>query len=149
MAKFICSYLMSYIILQESGRRNSWFRVPRFGRQQQGQNISPGGGTNYMFGGHGSSITGGTNYLRVPSTDSCQAGASASTTAALADSSCIVEIVLQWSPSAVSQWLEAIGLPMYCYAFLEHEISGRELLALERSDFKDVGVKKVGMTISR
>ena len=102
-----------------------------------------------MFGGHGSSITGGANYLRVPSTDSWQAGASTSSTAALADSSCIVEIVLQWSPSAVSQWLEAIGLPMYCYAFLEHEISGRELLALERSDFKDVGVKKVGVKIRR
>ena len=90
-----------------------------------------------MFAGHGSSITGSANYLRVLSTDS--------STATLADSSCMVEIVIHWSPSAVSQWLEAIGLPMYCYAFLEHEISGRELLSLERSDFKDVGVKKVNI----
>ena len=59
------------------------------------------------------------------------------------DSTCIVEIVLQWSPTAVSQWLEAIGLAMYCHAFLDHEISGQELLALEKSDFKDVGVSKV------
>ena len=59
------------------------------------------------------------------------------------DSTCIVEIVLQWSPNAVSQWLEAIGLAMYCHAFLDHEISGQELLALEKSDFKDVGVSKV------
>ena len=50
---------------------------------------------------------------------------------------------MQWSPHAVSQWLEAVGLPMYCHAFLDHEISGKELLALEKSDFKDVGVTKV------
>ncbi len=43
----------------------------------------------------------------------------------------------------MSQWLESIGLPMYCHAFLEHEISGAELLSLERRDFKDVGVTKV------
>ena len=43
----------------------------------------------------------------------------------------------------VSQWLESVGLPMYCHAFLEHEISGTELLSLERRDFKDVGVTKV------
>ena len=58
-------------------------------------------------------------------------------------SSCMVEIALQWSPNEVSQWLEAIGLPMYCHAFLEHEISGTELMSLERSDFKDVGLSKV------
>ena len=32
---------------------------------------------------------------------------------------------------------------MYCHAFLEHEISGAELMSLEKSDFKDVGVTKV------
>ena len=57
----------------------------------------------------------------------------------------MVEIALQWSPHEVSQWLEAIGLPMYCHAFLEHEISGAELMSLEKSDFKDVGVSKVGV----
>ena len=36
-----------------------------------------------------------------------------------------------------------IGMPMYCHAFLEHEISGAELMSLEKSDFKDVGVSKV------
>ena len=55
----------------------------------------------------------------------------------------MMEIALQWSPNEVSLWLEAIGLPMYCHAFLEHEISGTELLSLEKSDFKDVGVSKV------
>ena len=50
---------------------------------------------------------------------------------------------MKWSPQDVSQWLECIGLPMYCHAFLDHEISGTELLALERRDFKDVGVSKV------
>ena len=77
------------------------------------------------------------------SVDSWIGGASISSNATSADTRCMVEIVLQWSPNVVSQWLEAIGLPMYCYAFLEHEISGRELLALEKSDFKDVGVNKV------
>ena len=46
----------------------------------------------------------------------------------------------------MSQWLEAVGLPMYCHAFLDHEISGKEPLALEKSDFKDVGVTKVRIT---
>ena len=55
----------------------------------------------------------------------------------------MVEIALQWSPHEVSQWWEAISLPMYCHAFLEHEISGAELMSLEKSDFKDVGVSKV------
>ena len=59
----------------------------------------------------------------------------------------MVEIAVQWSPNEVSQWLEAIGLPMYCHAFLEHEISGTELMSLERSDFKDVGVSKVTIGI--
>ena len=79
---------------------------------------------------------------RIPSVDSWIGGSSLSSSTAQ-DSSCMVEIVLQWSPSIVSQWLEAIGLPMYCHAFMEHEISGTELLALEKSDFKDVGVSKV------
>ena len=52
-------------------------------------------------------------------------------------------IALQWSPYEVSQWLEAVGLPMYCHAFVEHDISGAELMSLEKSDFKDVGVSKV------
>ena len=76
---------------------------------------------------------------RIPSVDSWVGGSSLASN----DSTCIVEIVLQWSPTAVSQWLEAIGLAMYCHAFLDHEISGQELLALEKSDFKDVGVSKV------
>lgn len=52
-------------------------------------------------------------------------------------------MVVKWGPDEVSQWLESIGLPMYCHAFKEHEISGTELLSLERRDFKDVGVTKV------
>jgi len=78
--------------------------------------------------------------------DSWVGGSSLSSNNTIADSTCTVEIVLQWSPSAVSQWLEAIGLAMYCHAFLEHEISGQELLSLERSDFKDVGVSKVNLS---
>ena len=90
---------------------------------------------------------GGGNYgaSRIASVDSYIGSSSVASHNYTSDASCSVEIVIQWSPSAVSQWLEAIGLPMYAYAFLEHEISGRELLALERSDFKDVGVTKVGI----
>ena len=54
-----------------------------------------------------------------------------------------MQVVTKWGPDEVSQWLESIGLPMYCHAFKEHEISGTELLSLERRDFKDVGVTKV------
>ena len=36
---------------------------------------------------------------------------------------------------------------MYCHAFLEHEISGSELMSLERSDFKDAGVTKVSLSV--
>ena len=52
-------------------------------------------------------------------------------------------MVTKWGPDEVSQWLESVGLPTYCHAFKEHEISGTELLSLERRDFKDVGVTKV------
>ena len=94
---------------------------------------------------------GASNYGagRIASVDSWIGGSSVSGNSATADTSCSVEIVIQWSPNAVSQWLEAIGLPMYAYAFLEHEISGRELLSLERSDFKDVGVTKVNQIVSK
>ena len=54
-----------------------------------------------------------------------------------------LQVVTKWGPDEVSQWLESVGLPMYCHAFKEHEISGTELLSLERRDFKDVGVTKV------
>ena len=54
---------------------------------------------------------------------------------------------MKWGPDEVSQWLESVGLPMYCHAFKEHEISGTELLSLERRDFKDVGVTKVRTTL--
>ena len=56
---------------------------------------------------------------------------------------CRLQVVNKWGPDEVSQWLESVGLPMYCHAFKEHEISGTELLSLERRDFKDVGVTKV------
>ena len=55
---------------------------------------------------------------------------------------------MKWGPDEVSQWLESVGLPMYCHAFKEHEISGTELLSLERRDFKDVGVTKVLRTLT-
>ena len=78
-----------------------------------------------------------------PGITSAAAASAAHSATVKKKSSCLVEVVLQWSPQDVSQWLESIGLPMYSHAFLEHEISGNELLALERRDFKDVGVTKV------
>ena len=80
------------------------------------------------------------------STSSMSAGTSATSKlpkTEMTTTSCMVEIALQWSPYEVCQWLEAVGLPMYCHAFLDHEISGAELMSLEKSDFKDVGVIKV------
>ena len=62
---------------------------------------------------------------------------------AFRNAGCLFQVVIKWGPDEVSQWLESIGLPMYCHAFKEHEISGTELLSLERRDFKDVGVTKV------
>ncbi len=113
----------------DSGRRSSWFKsLPLFGRGGSGQ--TPPGPTLGPAGG----------MPGISSTLSSQAA----TAAAAKKSSCLVEVVLQWTPYEVSQWLESIGLPMYCHAFLEHEISGTELLSLERRDFKDVGVSKVG-----
>ena len=60
---------------------------------------------------------------------------------------CPLQVAMKWGPDEVSQWLESVGLPMYCHAFKEHEISGTELLSLERRDFKDVGVTKVLRTL--
>jgi hypothetical protein len=91
--------------------------------------------------GNVGSIAGGAGAST--STSSMSASVSKLPKTAPTSSSCMVEIALQWSPNEVSQWLEAIGLAMYCHAFLEHEISGSELMSLEKSDFKDVGVTKV------
>jgi len=117
-----------------------------------GVSTGPSGGVAGSGGGSGGAGSGGgsrrNSWFKVPkfigSSSSGTSGGGGSVGGHESSSSCLVEIVMQWSPHAVSQWLEAVGLPMYCHAFLDHEISGKELLALEKSDFKDVGVTKVG-----
>jgi diacylglycerol kinase (ATP) len=52
--------------------------------------------------------------------------------------------VANWSIADVSRWLSASNLGQYRETFESHEISGRELIRLERSDLKDLGVVKVG-----
>ena len=122
-------------------RRNSWFKVPKFARSPT-FNLTGGGASSGISGGMAMGMVGGGSA----STSSMSAGTAAASKlpkTEMTTTSCMVEIALQWSPYEVCQWLEAVGLPMYCHAFLDHEISGAELMSLEKSDFKDVGVIKV------
>ncbi|CAI9736844.1 diacylglycerol kinase delta-like isoform X2 [Octopus vulgaris] len=49
-----------------------------------------------------------------------------------------------WSTAEVAMWLETLALGEYQQNFVTNEIRGSELLSLERSDLKDLGVHKVG-----
>ncbi|GAB6019773.1 hypothetical protein CHUAL_001321 [Chamberlinius hualienensis] len=49
-----------------------------------------------------------------------------------------------WGTEEVGQWLDALQLGEYKENFLRHDIRGSELLHLERRDFKDLGISKVG-----
>ncbi|CAB4063543.1 dgkA [Lepeophtheirus salmonis] len=117
--------------------KRSWFKVPKFARSESSGRRSSLIGSSFSRSGFssGSSHNVKSSAHHIPSSLSCSPNMS---------SGCLVEVVLKWTPMNVSQWLESIGLPMYCHAFLDHEISGSELLSLERRDFKDVGVTKVG-----
>ncbi|XP_035826816.1 diacylglycerol kinase delta [Aplysia californica] len=52
--------------------------------------------------------------------------------------------IRSWTLEEVGQWLESLSLGEYRQSFLSHEITGAELLNLERRDLKDLGVTKVG-----
>ncbi|XP_078612439.1 diacylglycerol kinase delta-like isoform X2 [Branchiostoma floridae x Branchiostoma japonicum] len=52
--------------------------------------------------------------------------------------------VFQWGPEEVGGWLESLALGEYRDSFMKNDIRGAELLALERRDLKDLGVRKVG-----
>uniref|UniRef100_A0A914VCX3 SAM domain-containing protein n=1 Tax=Plectus sambesii TaxID=2011161 RepID=A0A914VCX3_9BILA len=49
-----------------------------------------------------------------------------------------------WMIDDVGAWLSSISLSQYRENFAAHEVTGKELLKLERSDLKDLGVTKVG-----
>ncbi|GAB1605280.1 diacylglycerol kinase delta-like isoform X1 [Argonauta hians] len=55
-----------------------------------------------------------------------------------------VKHIEDWSTSEVGLWLETLALGEYQQTFVTHEIRGSELLSLERSDLKELGVHKVG-----
>ncbi|XP_059151965.1 diacylglycerol kinase delta-like [Physella acuta] len=52
--------------------------------------------------------------------------------------------IRSWTLEEVGQWLESLALGEYKESFFSHEITGAELLNLERRDLKDLGVTKVG-----
>lgn len=49
-----------------------------------------------------------------------------------------------WGVEEVGNWLESLGLAEYKEQFARHDVRGPELLNLERSDLKELGVTKVG-----
>lgn len=57
------------------------------------------------------------------------------------------EVVSNWSVNEVIVWLEAIQLSEYISSFYVNDISGKELLALDRHNLKILGVTKVGHII--
>uniref|UniRef100_A0A158P7Y3 SAM domain-containing protein n=1 Tax=Angiostrongylus cantonensis TaxID=6313 RepID=A0A158P7Y3_ANGCA len=52
--------------------------------------------------------------------------------------------VTSWSIKEVSAWLNSLGLPQYSSQFEANDIRGHELIHLEWTDMKDLGVHKVG-----
>ncbi|CAI4226465.1 unnamed protein product [Auanema sp. JU1783] len=52
--------------------------------------------------------------------------------------------VSTWSVDDVCTWLNSLGLSQYSSQFKQNDVRGRELRLLERSDFKDLGVFKIG-----
>ncbi|CAK9292989.1 unnamed protein product [Gordionus sp. m RMFG-2023] len=54
------------------------------------------------------------------------------------------KLIKDWSCHDVCVWLTEMGLPEYQDSFNKHDIRGKELLDLERKDFKDLGVTKIG-----
>lgn len=54
------------------------------------------------------------------------------------------ETVNGWGVSEVNTWLEAMQLGEYIETFTRNDIRGKELLALNRGDLKELGITKVG-----
>ncbi|XP_055868599.1 diacylglycerol kinase delta-like isoform X5 [Biomphalaria glabrata] len=52
--------------------------------------------------------------------------------------------IRSWTLEEVGQWLESLSLGEYKESFMSHEITGAEVLNLERRDLKDLGITKVG-----
>ncbi|VDO44309.1 unnamed protein product [Haemonchus placei] len=52
--------------------------------------------------------------------------------------------VTTWSVDDVSLWLNSLGLSHYASQFKANDIRGHELIHLERTDMKDLGVLKIG-----
>ncbi|XP_065210954.1 diacylglycerol kinase eta-like isoform X2 [Planococcus citri] len=52
--------------------------------------------------------------------------------------------VSSWGVPEVTNWLESLQLNEYCESFALHDVRGRELLNLTRTDLKELGVTKVG-----
>lgn len=49
-----------------------------------------------------------------------------------------------WTTLDVGQWLVSLDLSEYRENFVAHDIRGRELIELGRTDLKDLGINKVG-----
>jgi len=54
--------------------------------------------------------------------------------------------ILEWGVIEVGIWLDRIGCGEYKTSFIQHDIRGPELVALERHDLAELGICKVGHT---
>eukprot|EP00824_Muranothrix_gubernata_P001639 TRINITY_DN11925_c0_g1_i1.p1 TRINITY_DN11925_c0_g1~~TRINITY_DN11925_c0_g1_i1.p1 ORF type:complete len:213 (-),score=45.24 TRINITY_DN11925_c0_g1_i1:61-660(-) len=52
--------------------------------------------------------------------------------------------VVSWGTQEVGEWLETMGLGQYRGAFTENNVTGTELVLLEKDDLKDLGMASVG-----
>ena len=51
---------------------------------------------------------------------------------------------MSWGLEEVASWLDSLSLSEYKEVFLQHDIRGPELTALDRRDFKELGISKIG-----
>jgi hypothetical protein len=50
--------------------------------------------------------------------------------------------IADWTSEQVEDWLEDVGLQLYCTSFRENDITGADLLDLDEADFEDLGITK-------
>jgi len=52
--------------------------------------------------------------------------------------------VINWNLTDVGIWLESISLQEYIEDFIKNDVEGKELLRLDTTDLKEIGVNKIG-----
>lgn len=53
-------------------------------------------------------------------------------------------IITSWTPEQVADWISSLGLGQYARTFLEENVDGDALIALQHAELKEMGINSVG-----